>query len=226
MWLRQRHPDLVDGVWASSPSLSARMDFGEYLANLGITIRQVGGDQCYQDIEEAFQNMGTLYDNSDFATLQEHFYVCQPFTHGDAYEEAAFFAFYATALSQILRYSHALGIETLCDYLDSYEDPMEGVANFVRLVIPTCTPLNVLEQLETYQNVDWDTEATELGFRQLSYQTCREFGWFRSSSYFNQPFGNRFPLELFQIECQLLFGPRFEDVLEVFRAPTNILEFF
>lgn len=212
VWLRQRYPHLVDGVWASSASLLARKDFGEYMANIGIAIRQVGGDRCYQDIEEAFGNMGTLYDNGDYATLEEHFYLCQPFSQSDPIEEAAFFAYYSQVLSEILRYSHALGIETLCDYLDGHEDPMVGVANFIKLVLPVCVPLNVYEQIEMYQNVDWDTEATELGLRQLSYQYCREFGWFRSSSYDNQPFGNRFPVENFHDACQLLYGPRLDDV--------------
>lgn len=206
VWLKQRYPDLVDGAWVSSASLHARKDFGEYLVNIGNVIRSVGGSVCYQNTERAFQNLATYYDSGDFATIERYFKLCQPLKAGDMYQEAQLFAFHALALSEILRYSHAHGIETMCDFLDDYDDPMQGLANFIYMVLQVCVPLDAYDQLIQYTNVEWDTESTELGMRQLSYQLCREFGWFKASSYSNQPFGDRFPVDLFQDQCYLLFG--------------------
>lgn len=209
VWMRQRYPDLVDGVWASSASLHARKDFGEYLVNIGEAIRSIGGDHCYQRTEQAFANMGTLYDEGNYETLEAHFDMCQPFTPNDPIEEAEFFAYHALALSQILRYAHAFGIETLCVYLDEYADPMEGLVAFLKLILPGCVPLDSYSQIEVYMDIEWDSVASELGARQLAYQYCREFGWFRTASYLNQPFGHRFPVELFQEQCRMVFGPSF-----------------
>lgn len=209
VWLRQRYPHLVDGVWASSASLHARKDFGEYLVNIGESIRKVGGDECYNNTEQAFTNMGTYYDQRDFARLESHFDLCEPINATDPYVEAQFFAFYALALSEILRYSHSHGVATMCDFLDDYEDPMEGFGSFIRLVLPICVPLTGFESVEAGMSEDWDDIINELGGRQSSYQLCREFGWFRSASYVNQPFGDRFRIELFQDQCAMLFGPSF-----------------
>lgn len=208
VWMRQRYPELIDGVWASSASLHARKDFGEYLVNIGEAIRSIGGDQCYNLTEDAFTNMGAYYDRGDFDTLEQYFDVCQPLIPNSAIQEAEFFAYYTLALSEILRYAHSFGIETLCDMLDDHEDPMEGLANFIKLVLPVCANLDSYNQLYVMMDEGWDTEASELGVRQLSYQYCREFGWFKAATYLNQPFGRRFPIELFQEQCAFMFGPR------------------
>lgn len=225
VWTRQRYPDLVDGVWASSASLHARKDFGEYLVTIGNSIRKVGGDKCYQDTEQAFKNMATLYDQGNFEALERLFSVCQSITPNDPVVEAQFFSYHALALSEILRFAHSFGVETLCNFLDEYEDPMEGLASFIKLVIPTCATLEGYSQMYMYMDEAWDTGATELGVRQLLYQYCREFGWFRASSYINQPFGNRFHIDLFQEQCAMLFGPRLDGLFNLIEKTFKYLIF-
>lgn len=45
--------------------------------------------------------------------------------------------------------------------------------------------------------------------RQWTYQTCTEFGFYQTSDYKTQPFGNKFPLNFFIIQCQDIFDPKF-----------------
>lgn len=207
VWLRQRYPDLVDGVWVSHAAVHARKDFGEYLVNIGNSIRSIGGQQCYTDLEAAFTRMGALHDMGAYSTLEENFSLCSGFTGTDRYEEAIFFAYHALFLSEILRYSHVYGIDVLCGTLDNAEDKMLGLATFFGLMEVPCLDLDAFAQLEIFRNEEWDSNSTEFGLRQISYQFCREFGWFRSSSYADQPFGSRFPVEIFEEECGFLFGP-------------------
>lgn len=216
VWLRQRYPDLVDGVWASSASLHARKDFGEYLVNIGDSIRKVSGEHCYQRTQLAFDNMGALYDQGEYERLEEIFYLCHPITPNDHVVEAQLFAFYALAVSEILRYAHSYGVQLMCEFMEENEDPMLGLAEFAQLVFPTCIPLDGARGIDIYLDESWELSELTLGGRQLAYQYCREFGWFRSSSYINQPFGSRFPVELFQDQCAQVFGPIFN--------PSSILQ--
>lgn len=206
VWLRQRYPELVDGVWAAAATVSARMDFGESLVLIGASIRQVGGQECYERTEMAFTQMEWLYYGNLHNMIEEKFNICEPFT-GARNEVAIFFSTYALAFVQILRTTHTYGIDLYCQYMDEAEDEIGGFASFIQLIVPDCVSLDYDAQVEAVQDVSWDNVHNYVGARQLSYQQCREFGWFSSSSYLNQPFGSRFPVQLFQQMCIDLFGP-------------------
>lgn len=45
--------------------------------------------------------------------------------------------------------------------------------------------------------------------RLWTYQTCTEFGFFQSSDYPSQPFGNYFPSDFFVQQCVDIFGSKF-----------------
>ena len=45
--------------------------------------------------------------------------------------------------------------------------------------------------------------------RQWTYQTCTEFGFFQSSDYPNQPFGDYFSVDFFVKQCVDIFGEKF-----------------
>lgn len=46
--------------------------------------------------------------------------------------------------------------------------------------------------------------------RQWTYQTCTEFGFFQTSAYRPQVFGNYFPAKFFVQQCSDIFGPKFD----------------
>lgn len=45
--------------------------------------------------------------------------------------------------------------------------------------------------------------------RQWTYQTCTEFGFFQTSSYQPQIFGDKFPVDFFVKQCEDIFGPKY-----------------
>lgn len=45
--------------------------------------------------------------------------------------------------------------------------------------------------------------------RQWFYQTCNEFGWYQASGSKSQPFGTKFPVDLYINVCKDAFGEEF-----------------
>lgn len=207
VWLSHRYPSLVDGVWASSATLLAQKDYSVFLTNVAEDIRVIGGQECYHQTELAFARMESLYASGNFQTLEASFNLCDNFTPGDMVEGAVFFAAYSLALGQLIRYSHRMGVDTLCNYYDSHDDPMDALASFINQLLPDCVPVSAYSQLTIFQDVNWDSAGHVNGMRQITYQFCRELGWYVSSSGADHPFGHRFPLELFQQQCFYLLGP-------------------
>lgn len=58
--------------------------------------------------------------------------------------------------------------------------------------------------IQYHRDTAWNTAST-YGGRQWLYQTCTEFGWYKTSGSVYQPFG-RFPVRLFYKMCSGLFG--------------------
>lgn len=207
VWLAHRHPHLVDGLWASSATILAEKDYSRFLTNVAEDIRIIGGDLCYQQTEEAFARMESLYASGNYQELEEAFKVCTNFTPGDESEAFAFFYTHAVALGSLIRYSHRVGVESLCLYYGLHDDPMLSLASFIEFVLPDCVNIDGTSELGNMQDIRWDSAAHVSGLRQITYQNCRELGWYVSSSGVDHPFGNRFPLEVFQQQCFNLFGP-------------------
>lgn len=214
VWLKHRHPELVTGVWAASATVLARKDYGEFMVNVGKVIRKIGGDECYDRTETVFKRMDQYYSTGQYAILDEKFNLCVPLNPSNPIEGGVLFATYALVLGSALRYSHAVGIAQYCQMLMDSEDELTGFAQYVNTALVACLDVNAVANFEQFRNVDWDAITNEVGQRQLTYQLCRELGWFRSSTYDNQPFGNRFPIDLFHQQCQFIFGPVYVELTD------------
>lgn len=75
-WFRQKYPHLVKGAWASSAPLHAKLNYFEYTETVGNSIREFGGQECYNKIAEMFEAFNDLISNEDFKTLQKLFLIC------------------------------------------------------------------------------------------------------------------------------------------------------
>lgn len=207
VWLAHRHPQLVAGFWASSATLFAEKDHHMFLTNVAENIQVIGGDQCYRQTEEAFEQMERYYATGNYRELEQAFNLCSNFTGGDDLEAFAFFYTYAVSLGHLIRFTHRTGVEGLCHYYGFNEDPMRGLASFLGVMLPECIEIDGSETLESVKSIAWDNPTFVRDQRQMMYQYCREFGWYTSSSGANHPFGTRFPLEVFQQHCHTIFGP-------------------
>lgn len=76
VWFRQKYPHLVNGAWASSAPLHAKVNYFGYTEQVGDTFLEVGGEECYQNIEKLFKMIDDLIANDDMETLKKLFSVC------------------------------------------------------------------------------------------------------------------------------------------------------
>lgn len=78
-WFRQKYPHLVKGAWASSAPLQAKVNYFEYTEVVAKSLRKIGGDECYENIEGIFEAIEDLIDSEDFDTLKSLFKICDEF---------------------------------------------------------------------------------------------------------------------------------------------------
>lgn len=86
VWFRQKYPHLVKGAWASSAPLQAKLNYFEYTETVGKSIKKVGGEECYQTIEEIFEAIEDLITNDDTETLKSLFKFCDNFDASNIYD--------------------------------------------------------------------------------------------------------------------------------------------
>lgn len=99
-WFRQKYPHLVNGVWASSAPLHAKVDFFEYKEVVGKSILEVGSRRCYEQLRTNFQITEKLMKNGEMKELRTLFKMCSDF---DETNELDVWNFHGT-LADILSY--------------------------------------------------------------------------------------------------------------------------
>lgn len=207
-WFRQRYPDKVNGVWASSAPLLAQVDFSEFMHKTSQSIEQLGGEKCSRTIEEGFAAIENLILLKDGPKLKETFYLCYDIdflNNLDAWhfvkdmvniDYVQFVQYYAPGL-----------IEEMCEFLtnERHGSALQAVANWF-----TRSPLCQGENFEYYINFlldpSWNAASTVNSKRQWMFQKCNEFGWFKTAADpMNQIFGSTVPLEFHLEICKRLF---------------------
>lgn len=78
-WFRQKYPHLVNGAWASSGPLHAKLNFFEYMETVGKSIQSVGGSKCYFTLDKAFKALDVLLADKDIGKLTKLFQLCKTF---------------------------------------------------------------------------------------------------------------------------------------------------
>jgi Serine carboxypeptidase S28 len=64
-WFLQRYPNLANGAWSFSAPLKTQVDFLEYKEVVGMVIRAVAGQPCYNRIQRVFKNVLSTHGSLD-----------------------------------------------------------------------------------------------------------------------------------------------------------------
>lgn len=103
IWLRQRYPHLVDIVWASSAPLVSHINHLEYKQLAAQTYRELGGDTCYDRLNEGFAQMEQMVAAGEMQAMADIFHLCKPLETRQ--DQAIFFSQLAETFSVFVQIS-------------------------------------------------------------------------------------------------------------------------
>lgn len=181
-WARMKYPHLINGAWASSAPLLAKVNFLEYNEIMTESIRSVGGEKCVKKFENAFK---TLEDYAAFSEpkvllkIKTDFQLCEPLKL--CRDVAHFFYEMSDTVAGLVQ-SHRFGdIEKACKFMldEKHSDDVAALGAWVNSKKKTkCINMNYENTVKMFNNVTWGSEANKQ-LRQWTYQVT----WF-DISYF------------------------------------------
>lgn len=90
-WFRQKHENVVDGVWSSSAPVYPDLKFVEGKKIVEDAIKQIGGRECLDRIHNAFVELQRLIKNGDNEKIEKDFPLCASLNTTDPREVWSFF---------------------------------------------------------------------------------------------------------------------------------------
>ncbi|XP_022216374.1 putative serine protease K12H4.7 [Drosophila obscura] len=209
VWFKRQYPDLVEGGWASSAPLLAKVAFTEYKEVVGQAFLQLGGQKCYDRIQNGIAELESMFDNKRGAEARAMLRLCNSFDDKNDLDMWSLFGSISNAFSGTAQYQRAGDIEYYCNYLLSFSDDATAIANFAYWAwgMPSCIDATYSSTVEYYL---WAVNNFDAG-RPWYYQTCNEYGWYQTSGSRNQPFGTKFPTALYTTLCADVFSSQFSN---------------
>jgi len=220
-WFKKLYPDLAVGVWASSAPLVAKTNLAIYNEYAGDVIRNLGGDACYDRIQNAYTQMEELFATKRGAELKAMWQLCDNFDENNLLDQWSFFSEITEVITGIVVFHRGTSVQVMCNSFLKGDDAIAAVAVFVMFVMrpAECYDLSYNGVMKEIRNTTFSDMTT---MRQWYYQTCNELGWYHTSDSVNQPFGTQFPVELYTKMCADAFGPQYNtDYIDQKVAKTN-----
>jgi len=215
-WARQKYPNLVDGVWASSAPINAVLQNPSFMRNAFYTMWSIGDVPCGTIMENAFRIIEEAIRTDNTTWVSERLNLCSPInTQSDLEITSLLYG-----LAQDIGYlfvTHASypDIDNKCRIMQGLDDPENPAENdldaFARWFVDDfssdreCLDYN---HLPFYQNVSWDSISTTNGRRQKLWLRCTQIGQFPvANEGEGHPFGWRFDVDFFEHWCAQAFDP-------------------
>ncbi|XP_023036145.1 putative serine protease K12H4.7 [Drosophila willistoni] len=210
-WLRKEYPDVIKGSWVSSGPLVAKVDFSDYMVVVGKAYKKLGGDYCYNLIDNATTYYQNLFATGQGEKAKEELNLCEDFDVDSESDQWQIFSTIANVFADIAQYQKPdnYDLPKYCSVLRSFsDDDAVALSQFVqwRLKRPECIPINYQGAVDYYK---WSMDNYQGTGIAWTYQTCNEFGWFQSSAGRKQPFGKSFPATLYTDTCYDVFSSNY-----------------
>lgn len=217
VWARQKYPNLIDGVWASSAPVNAVMEFPQFMANSFYTINSIGGPECGNILRGAFRMIEDAVRLRDTSYVEERLRLCTPIDI-DIQEDVA--RLYYGIASEIgynfVSNARYPDIDAKCILMRGLNTPGDLPENdldaFARWFADQfnmnldCLQYNNTVYLAKYQETAWGTVSTIAGRRQNFWLQCTQLGQFAiANEGENHPFGWRFDAAFFRQWCAQAF---------------------
>lgn len=215
VWSRHKFHHLIDGVWASSAPLNAVTESLETMINAADTIRSIGGQECYQVLQQAFRLIDDAVRLRNTSYVEERLRLCSRIDLDDERDiSQLFFGISSDIALGFVTLSGPPEIIDACAIMTDPENPPTNpLEAFSRWFVDdfnrnaACISASYTEVIERFSNVEWDSAAVAFGSRQTLWLLCSQLGQFASSgSGDGHPFGWRFDVNYFRTFCADLFG--------------------
>lgn len=216
-WARQKYPNAVDAVWASSAPINAVLETREFMRNSAYTIRSIGGPECGSILEEAYQIMDDAVRLRNTTWIEDRLRLCSPIDL-DIEEDVSrlFYGIAADIGYSFVSHARYPDIDEKCMIMRAMDTPDNPPANAVDAMARwfvdefnrnyECLNYNNTAILARYQNVEWGTVSTIAGRRQNFWLQCTQLGQFATSGNGDgHPFGWRFDVSFFRRWCAEVF---------------------
>nr|XP_036228766.1 putative serine protease K12H4.7 [Bactrocera oleae] len=233
-WFAKLYPDLMDAGWASSAPIVAKLNFFEYMQQVGKVIQLRGGSECSELLESGLEDIAALLESSKAAQLQNALRICKNFEATNQLDRAAFFNGLGNYFATFAQLYDDQIVAEICTPLiaNTNKDDLTGFMEFLRRIFwpefakqahaeDWCIDLSY----EGMKSIFADLTDQLSGTRPWFYQSCHEFGWFTTTTN-KQPtairqvtvarrheeitqlrhsFGSQVPLNYFQQLCDDAF---------------------
>ncbi|XP_019872170.1 putative serine protease K12H4.7 [Aethina tumida] len=240
-WLRQKYPHLVHGSMSASGPLLAQVDFQEYFEVVNQDLQNYNPD-CLKAVQQGTKQVDVLLKHMvGQRNLNKLFKLCDPVEKSidNQKDIANLFESLAGNFANVAQYNKdnrigknkagKITIDMLCDIMtnQSIGPQVHRLAEVNSVLLEAydqkCLDYKYDNMINELRNISWAGEQAE-GGRQWTYQTCTEFGFFQSSTYQPQVFGDKFPVDFFIEQCVDIFGPKYNSTfLNAAVNRTNIL---
>jgi len=220
-WFRMKYPQHTSGSVAGSAPVHAVLDFFQYLDVVDESLTSFTGVQCDARIANATQQIQSMLQSSSGQDqLQKDFDTCSPLDN--PMDISTFMSDLMGVWMSTVQYNDEHGnpidINYLCGIMNNQSyTPYQAYIEVY----------NVFRNEGDCMDVSFETMIKELsipkalpfgvGFRQWTYQTCFEFGYFQTTDSPDsvQPFGDLVPISYYLTMCNNTFSPNNEIPMNV-----------
>ena len=104
VWFSKLYPELVNGGWASSAPILAKVDFKEYKEIVGQALLELGSQQCYNRVQNGIQELETMFMGNRSAEAKAMLKLCNNFDHENDLDLWSLFGTISNIFSGIVQY--------------------------------------------------------------------------------------------------------------------------
>jgi len=210
-WFRQSYPHLAVGAWASSAPMLAVYNQFQFKELTGAVYRHIGGNACYQNIENGFAEMEQMVADGRNAEISAMFHLCNIFD--DPFDVQLFFSLMSEVFSLLAQFDQYTNVAGVCQLLanETHTSDAAAIAAVIVYLIDEigegeeCIDIDYQVAIEAERQTNWDYPSNEFGLRQYTYQLCTQLGWYHSSDSRFQPFGSSFSADFRHVACGDIF---------------------
>lgn len=222
-WVRSKYPHLIHASIASSAPVRAKLNFEEYMEVVTNSIKSFtsNGDECLAAIASATRviDKNMLFPNGP-TMLEKKFNTCymlSAYSHDRQY----LYQTLAGNFMGITQYDESpndhLNLEKACQIMTDKQyglTAFDRYANLSSLFLKEseseCLDASYDNYLHYLTQTDWESHRED-AMRQWTWQTCTEFGYYQTTDFPTQPFGNHLGLRFSLNDCKKAFGLDFSE---------------